>query len=371
MTAQEVGGGAVAVLLALAGLWLVGSVLLSALRTVVVPRGERPALTALVFLTLRRALDVPLRRSSAARRERILGRYAPAALVLLAATWALLVIIGFTPVHWALGDLSWMDALQVSGSSLTTLGFVSAEPAPSRLIEILEALLGLGLVGLLISFLPAIYGAYSQRELLVAQSSSRAGQPPRAATFVIRHHQIGALEQLDATWREWEDWFSQVEETHSSYPSLVYFRSGPERNWITSAGAILDSAALVLSSVEVPWRPSAALCLRSGFLCLREVADQFLIPYDPDPSPDGPISVTREEFDEAWEELAGAGVPLKADRDQAWRDFRGWRVNYDGALLGLCSLIEPPEAPWSSDRAAPVPRRVFASALRLRGAARR
>ena len=135
MTAQDMGGAAVALVLALAGLWLVGAVLLSALRTVVVPRGERPVLTGLVFLTLRRALDLPLRHASAERRERILGRYAPAALVLLAGTWAVLVIIGFTPVHWALGDLSWMEALQVSGSSLTTLGFVSASPAPSRMLR--------------------------------------------------------------------------------------------------------------------------------------------------------------------------------------------------------------------------------------------
>jgi hypothetical protein len=364
-------GALVATVAALAGLWLVGSVLLSALRTVVVPRGERPVLTALVFLGLRRLLEVPLRHADPERRERILSRYAPAALVLLAGTWAVLVIIGFTPVHWALGDLSWSAALQVSGSSLTTLGFVSAEPAPSRLVEIVEALIGLGLVGLLISFLPAIYGAYSQRELLVAQSSSRAGQPPSATTFVLRHHAIGALGQMDATWREWEDWFSQVEETHSSYPSLVYFRSGPNRSWITSAGAILDSAALVLSSVDVPFSPPAALCLRSGFLSLREVADQFLLPYDPDPAPDGPVSIRREEFEQALDQLAAAGVPLTADRDRAWADFRGWRVNYDEPLLGLCAIVEPPVAPWSSDRVAPVPRRVLRTAWRLRHPHRR
>ena len=38
-----------------------------------------------------------------------------------------------------------------------------------------------------------------------------------------------------------------------------------------------------------------------------------------------------------------------ADRDQAWTDFRGWRVNYDEPLLGLCALVEPPPAPWGAD----------------------
>ena len=43
-------------------------------------------------------------------------------------------------------------------------------------------------------------------------------------------------------------------------------------------------------------------------------------------------------------------MPLKADRDQAWRDFAGWRVNYDSVLVPLAGLVMAPYAPWSSDR---------------------
>jgi hypothetical protein len=364
--AVDVARTVLGVVLALLGLWLVGAVLLSALRTVVVPRGERAMLSGIVFLSLRRGLDLPLHRASPARRELLLRRYAPISLIMLAFTWAVLVIIGFTPVHRQLGNLSWLEALEVSGSSLTTLGFVSGDPAPDRLVQVLEALIGLGLVGLLISFLPAIYGAYSQRELLVAQLASRAGDPPSVARFIIRMQAIRGLDALDDTWREWEDWFSQVEETHSSYPSLAYFRSGDRRSWLTAAGSLLDSAALVDAAVDIPKLPSAALCIRSGFLCLREIADQFLITYDPDPRPDDPISVTRAEFDACLGELEAAGVPLRADRDQAWRDWAGWRVNYDATLLALCSIVEPPPAPWSSDRSVPQPRRVLRTAWRLK-----
>src|SRR5689334_317477 len=133
--AAKAGASVVAVAL---GLWLVVAVLLSAIRTVVVPRGERPVLTSIVFLTVRRVMDPWLRRCTPARRERLLRRYAPLSLVALAGSWGLLVIIGFTPLHWAVGELSWIDALQVSGSSLTTLGFLSAEPTPARLVEVVE-----------------------------------------------------------------------------------------------------------------------------------------------------------------------------------------------------------------------------------------
>ncbi len=48
--------------------------------------------------------------------------------------------------------------------------------------------------------------------------------------------------------------------------------------------------------------------------------------------------------------LAAEGIPLKADREQAWRDFAGWRVNYDSCVLGLAQMVLAPRAPWTSDR---------------------
>ena len=77
----------------------------------------------------------------------------------------------------------------------------------------------------------------------------------------------------------------------------------------------------------------AQLMIRTGFLCLRRLGDIFGIRYDPDPRPDDPISITRREFDLVLVELEAAGVPLRPDREQAWRDFAGWRVNYDTVLI--------------------------------------
>jgi hypothetical protein len=115
---------------------------------------------------------------------------------------------------------------------------------------------------------------------------------------------------------------------------------------------VLDSAALVLSAVDVPNQPQAALCIRAGYLALRRIAGYFVIPFHPDPHfPDEPISISRQEFDAICEQLASGGVPLKPDRDRAWQEFGGWRVNYDRPLLALCTLTMAPAAPWSSDRA--------------------
>jgi hypothetical protein len=83
---------------------------------------------------------------------------------------------------------------------------------------------------------------------------------------------------------------------------------------------------------------------------LRRIAEFFHIEYNAKPQPTDPISLSRVEFDAAYDELAQNGVPLIADRDQAWRDFSGWRVNYDTVLLALAAMTMAPYAPWSSDR---------------------
>jgi hypothetical protein len=106
------------------------------------------------------------------------------------------------------------------------------------------------------------------------------------------------------------------------------------------------------STVEGTNTPEAQLCLRAGFLALRKIADFYGIAHDPNPGPDDPISIHRSEWDETVDRLVAEGVAVKADRDQAWRDFAGWRVNYDEVLLSLATLVVAPYAPWSSDRSA-------------------
>lgn len=103
---------------------------------------------------------------------------------------------------------------------------------------------------------------------------------------------------------------------------------------------MLDAASLHLSAVAPEMEPRAALCLRSGWTALHDIARAHHLELRSEVAPDDPISVTRDEFDEAYDRLAGLSV--KDDRDHAWIDFAGWRVNYDAALVGLCSVVSAP-----------------------------
>jgi hypothetical protein len=337
-----------------AGAYLAVWVLLSAVRTMVVPRGQQVVLSRWVFLADWQLFKtVAERRRTADGRANVLAGFAPTTLIVLAATWAVLEILAFVPMYWALGTHTVVESLYLSGSSITTLGFVQPEGSTEHLLVVIEALLGLGLVALLISYLPTIYALFNRREKEVLKLDVRAGSPPSAVTMLIRFHVIGWLDHLDDTWSVWEDWFSEVEESHTSHPALSLFRSQrPNSSWITCAGAVLDSASLSLSVLDMPVNPYASITVRSGFMCLRAIADFYRVPFDRDPASDDPISIYRQEFDVLFDELAAAGLPMVADRDRAWRDFRGWRVNYDIPLLALCKVMAAPATPWSADRIA-------------------
>ena len=170
--------------------------------------------------------------------------------------------------------------------------------------------------------------------------------------MLLRFNRIHGLDKLSDYWKTWEAWFADVEESHTTLPALIFFRSPRAGNsWVTASGTVLDAASITLSAIDIPYEASAALCIRAGFLTLRRVANYLDIPNPQEPHyPETPICVDRREFDDVLDQLVAAGVPLKADREQAWRDFAGWRVNYDRSLILLCGLVMAPPAAWSSDR---------------------
>ena len=336
------------------GVLMVAGTLVSAIRTFVLPRSAPDQITRIVFVAMRRLFELRLRRARTyAERDQALALYAPFSLLALPPTWLALVLLGYMGMFWALGVPSWREAFRISGSSLLTLGIASREDLLQTLLMFSEAAIGLILVALLIAYLPTMYAAFSQREALVTLLEVRAGSPPSAVEMIQRYQRIHGLDRLGDLWAAWEVWFAQLEESHSSLPALAFFRSPqPDHSWVTASGAVMDAAALLTAAVDVPLDPRAMLCIRAGYLALRRISDFFGIQHNPDPHyPAEPISVRREEFNAACEDLAAQGVPLKADRDQAWRDFAGWRVNYDRVLIALCSITTAPTAPWSSDRA--------------------
>lgn len=340
------------VLVFLFGALVVLATLGSAIRSVVLPRAVPSRLTRYVFRTMRAVFRLRAgRHPSYERSDRIMAAFAPMSLLVLVLVWESFVLGGYTAMYWAVGIRPVADSFRLSGSSLLTLGTSRAEELGPTTLMFTEAAFGLLLLALLITFLPSLYSAFSRRETMVAMLEVRASSPPSALEMISRFWRIHGLDKLRDQWPRWEQWFAEIEETHTSFPALAFFRSPqPGHSWVTAAGAVLDAAALRASTLRGPREPEADLCIRAGYIALRRIAAFFVIPFNPDPGPADPISISKTEYDDLCHELAERGVPLKHDREQAWRDFAGWRVNYDAVLVALAGFTMAPYAPWSSDR---------------------
>ncbi len=350
---QEILLIAIHILVFLIGLVLVAYVLLSAIRSFVLPRSAPDKLGRATFLSVRFFFNLRTRKiGSYLERDRVMALFAPISLVALPGVWLVGILTGYMCMFWAVQSNALLAIFKISGSSLFTLGYATLDDLPTTILIFTEAAIGLFLIALLIAYLPTMYAAFSKREAAVTLLEVRAGSPPSPSQMFKRYNRIHGLSKLGSLWETWEAWFADLEESHTSLGALTFFRSPqPHRSWVTAAGAVLDAAALANSTLDIPHDAQADLCIRAGFLALRYICDFFRIKYDPAPNPTDPISIRREEFDALYDDLAAAGIPLKPDRDQAWRDFAGWRVNYDMPLLALAGLTMAPFAPWSSDRA--------------------
>lgn len=200
-------------------------------------------------------------------REEVYGFYGPLSLILLLALWALLLMIGFALLYFAIGspfqDMTRAQAtdfiqnfrsdLYVSGTTLFTLGLGDVLPhsVVARGLIICEAGVGLGFIALVIGYLPVLYQAFSKREVAVALLDARAGSPPTAGELLRRHGFDGGEEALVTLLTEWERWAAELLESHVSYPILCYYRSQHDnQSWLSALTAILDACSLLITSLQ-------------------------------------------------------------------------------------------------------------------------
>jgi hypothetical protein len=335
---------------AVLGVLIVGAVWVNVAITLVIPRG-RIGFIKVVDRFVDRLYTASgrfVRRWD--RRDALLASQPVATLGLLLLIWLSGFLVGYGLLLWLPGG-SFPNALREAGSSLFTLGFAARSGTEPSAAEFLAAASGLIIVALQIAYLPTLYAAYNRRETVVTLLGPRAGSPAWGPELLARAQMVHGVEQLTAIYDDWERWSADVAESHSSYPSLLRFRSPePHSSWVVSQLAVLDAAALHLAACPASAPFTARLCVQMGFTCLRKLTHTLRIPVDEDPRPDGPVQLSWEEFLQGWERITSVGFPVERTAEQAWPHFRGWRINYEAAAYKLASGLDAVPARWSGPR---------------------
>ncbi len=358
------------------GTVVVLAILGSALKTVVLPQGGLTRLSQADFALVYRLLVHRWR--SEARSKALRALYAPVSLVSLPLVWMLLMVVAFTFVFWGTGSLTVQKAFEISGSSLTTLGFSKPDGTSRIWIAFIEAVIGLGLVALLISYLPTIFSAYNGREKGIIRLSPIAGLPPGAIELLRSLHRMGALDNSEF-WRSEADWMLDLEQTHTAFPILTYFpETHIDHSWVATVGSLLDAAALVVSASEtsagevfVDVEKGPLMILVYGLPGIVRIARAANVPLPPpqrlaeltaqygEPAP--PISIGRDEYLAAMTALAPILVIDPGREEEGWRRFAWIRSAYDPALRALAGLTTAYPSPWTTDHPAEVGKPRFMS----------
>jgi hypothetical protein len=329
------------------GCLVIVTILWDAFETIALPR------TAVRKLRLTRAfyratwwpwVAVARRLRSGRRREYFLALYGPLSIFGLLAVWASGLVIGFALLLGSQRDLvsalpghsPIFDLFYLSGSALFTLGPGNLAPhdKAGRVLSIVEASIGLGLLTLVLSYLPVLYGSFSRREVRVTLLDAWAGSPPAAAEVLHRLAETGDRAALDEFLGVWEYWCSELLESHISYPAVAYFRSQHQRqSWVSALTTILDVSALLEVGVDgLPtWRAHVTFAMaRHAAVDLAQILGAPL-----DPAID---RLPPDELAALQHDLEQTGLALRLSPDAA-RNLAELRRSYEPYVAALSERL--------------------------------
>ena len=342
------------VFIAILALALLGFVLWDAFENVILPRHvvrkfySARTLSYLIWLVWSAGAR---RIASSRRRESFLSYFGPLNLLMILAIWAAGLIFAFGILLWACGSAvlvsgeipTFRTDLYMSGTTFFTLGLGDVTPgaALTRLITVFEAGTGFGFLAIVISYLPTLYTAFSQREVNISLLDARAGSPPTAGELLRRHGRGRIEDGLGDYLQEWEIWSAQLMETHLSYPSLCFFRSQHDnQSWLAAFTAILDVCALLIAygEGETKWRAQLTFAIsRHAIADLCEVLRVAPVPCRPERLPE-------QDLPQARALLIDCGVGKCAESGDT--KLRELQRMYEPLLNGLSQLLYVPLPTW-------------------------
>jgi hypothetical protein len=355
------------------GAVLVVAMMSDVVATLIVTQGTsgpwRP--TRLFYGTTWRGTRVLVARLSDRTGEYVLNLYPALSLLGLLVLWLAGLMIGWSLVYWGInqhvgGASDWGSLVYYAGTSLVTPLFGSAHGTVVRMLTLLETLTGVVTIALMISYLPALYGAYNRREARLLTLDDPLGGRITPVRVIAVNAPGGDLEMLYRSFAEWEQWIADVLESHVSYPMLGLFRSQhPGQSWVTALGVVTDAATLTCACVQGAREREPVFVYRRGRRAVFEISTRLHVP----PSPVPESWLVEENFDQAWRQLVAMGLPMR-DKAEAWADLQSLRATYGDELERLIDFLLAPHGFWGHSAEATVAEEVALAASEARRQAR-
>jgi len=348
------------ILAAIFGAVIICVVLLDAFETVVLPRRVTRHFRLTAWFYRRTWIPwraVARRIKTFSRQQGFLGYFGPLSLITLMVFWATTLILGFALVQFGIGEheqlsgepITFGRLLYHSGQTFFTLGYGDILPTSplARGLSVVEAGMGFAFLGVVIGYLPVVYGSFSRREIQISMLDARAGSPPTACELLVRlagSSENPAIDQLvlDGVLHDWERWSAELLESHISYPVLSFFRSQhSNQSWLGALQTMLDVTSLLLTGIEGIHPGQARLTFAMARHAAVDLAQVVNARYDPLETE----RLTDAEFDTLRETLAAAGLKLRST-DDARQKLTKLRSMYEPYVHSTARNLMVTLPPW-------------------------
>jgi hypothetical protein len=284
--------------------------------TVVVPGGSRASLQVTRRVGGLLLFAYKLVRG---RKRGISSTFAPLVLVSSFIIWMALLALAFGLMaygarsHFSPPLRGFGSAVYQAGSALLTVGLSANIPiGVGRWIILAAGFCGLAVMTMAVTYLLEVQSSISRRDIGIIKLNTSAGDPPSALTLLERFAAIRNQEALADTLREARDWCATVRQSHSTHPSLIYFKSvSTGAGWPAALGALLDLALICENLIDDDRLYGPAILLREeGARMARELA--LIIGLEP-------VQDRGDETDlsQVAARLATSGYPLRANPNLA------------------------------------------------------
>ena len=345
------------ILAAIFGIVIIGVVLLDAFETVVLPRRVTRHFKLTAWFYRRTWIPwrgIARRIRTFSRQQSFLGYFGPLSLITLLVFWATTLILGFALVQYGIGEHEQLSGEPItfgrlvyhSGQTFFTLGYGDILPTSSaaRALSVIEAGMGFAFLGVVIGYLPVVYGSFSRREIQISMLDARAGSPPTASELLVRLAGSSEIDQtvLDGCLRDWERWSSELLESHISYPVLSFFRSQhSNQSWLGALQTMLDVTSLLITGIDGIHPGQAKLTFAMARHAAVDLAQVVNARYDPQEAE----RLTDAEFDTLRETLAAAGLQLRGG-DDARQKLNKLRSMYEPYVHSIARNLMVTLPPW-------------------------
>ncbi len=301
-------------------------------------------------------------RLSRPRRHRILNFVGPLLLPTLIIIYLILLISGFALIYYprmpaqfnvpgGASTPTWAESIYFSGTSLTTLGFGDITPrtVQMRLVALIEAATGFGLISLAVTYLLSVYGALEHKRVVALSIYHQSDEGANVASLISYYFIGGRFHGLDASLRAAARDLQSLNESHVEHPIIHYFhpfqvyKSLPRVLFLTlETCSVIQSCLDEETYAELRQHPEVRTLAATGRHVLVAMVEALNLETLTRRRKELKFEEARRwkaRYDQTFDQLIAAGISTRRERHAGYEDYRAQREEWEAKLYRLAGHL--------------------------------